>query len=156
MAIACPRCGAEYDVTLFEFGRRIHCDCGSWVDLHSGHTLRETITSRSDSNAPRYSVDRTAEWNSSISRPRASRTDEIPFETPPEEPSRPPDPELPQPVPPRPEPLDPNVRAGTKAGQPRPRAGADSAASQAAPGTERRIRSWPQQLSKKLERNDLK
>lgn len=38
MAIACPRCGAGYDVTLFQFGRPIRCDCGSWVDLESGHT----------------------------------------------------------------------------------------------------------------------
>ena len=39
MAIACPRCGAGYDVTLFQFGRRIRCDCGQWVDLASGHTV---------------------------------------------------------------------------------------------------------------------
>lgn len=39
MAIVCPRCGAGYDVTLFQFGRGIRCDCGSWVDLRSGHTL---------------------------------------------------------------------------------------------------------------------
>ena len=31
MAIKCPPCGAEYDVTLFTFGRSIHCDCGAWV-----------------------------------------------------------------------------------------------------------------------------
>ena len=37
MAITCPQCGAEYDVTLFTFGRRIRCDCGSWVDLAVGH-----------------------------------------------------------------------------------------------------------------------
>ena len=37
MAIKCPQCGAEYDVTLFTFGRSIHCDCGAWVDLAVGH-----------------------------------------------------------------------------------------------------------------------
>ena len=37
MAIKCPQCGAEYDVTLFTFGRRIRCDCGAWVDLAVGH-----------------------------------------------------------------------------------------------------------------------
>lgn len=37
MAIKCPQCGAEYDVTLFPFGRRIRCDCGAWVDLAVGH-----------------------------------------------------------------------------------------------------------------------
>ncbi|MHB8957243.1 MAG: DUF6868 family protein [Pirellulaceae bacterium] len=37
MAITCPQCGAEYDVTLFTFDRRIRCDCGAWVDLAVGH-----------------------------------------------------------------------------------------------------------------------
>jgi hypothetical protein len=37
MAITCPQCGAEYDVTLFTFGRSIRCDCGAWVDLAVGH-----------------------------------------------------------------------------------------------------------------------
>jgi hypothetical protein len=37
MAISCPRCGAGYDVTLFQFGHRLRCDCGAWVDLGSGH-----------------------------------------------------------------------------------------------------------------------
>ena len=37
MAIKCPKCGAEYDVTLFTFGRSIQCDCGAWVDLTVGH-----------------------------------------------------------------------------------------------------------------------
>ena len=37
MAIKCPQCGADYDVTLFAFGRRIRCDCGEWVDLTVGH-----------------------------------------------------------------------------------------------------------------------
>ena len=29
--------GAEFDVTLFTFDRRIRCDCGARVDLASGH-----------------------------------------------------------------------------------------------------------------------
>jgi len=33
MAITCPRCGREYDVTLFQFGRTIHCTCGARVGL---------------------------------------------------------------------------------------------------------------------------
>ena len=39
MAITCPRCGAGYDVTLFQFGRRVRCHCGQWVDLDHGHVL---------------------------------------------------------------------------------------------------------------------
>jgi hypothetical protein len=37
MAIECPQCGAEYDVTLFTFDRKVRCDCGEWVDLAVGH-----------------------------------------------------------------------------------------------------------------------
>jgi len=39
MAITCPRCGAGFDVTLFEFGHTVQCDCGQWVDLSSGHLV---------------------------------------------------------------------------------------------------------------------
>jgi len=31
MAIPCPSCGREYDVTLFQFGRTISCTCGARV-----------------------------------------------------------------------------------------------------------------------------
>lgn len=37
MAIKCPQCGAEYDVTLFTLDRSIRCDCGANVDLAVGH-----------------------------------------------------------------------------------------------------------------------
>ena len=40
MAIVCPECGADYDVTLFQFGRWIRCECGARVDLYRGHTLK--------------------------------------------------------------------------------------------------------------------
>ena len=39
MAITCPRCGAGFDVTLFQFGHGVRCDCGAWVDLGRGHVL---------------------------------------------------------------------------------------------------------------------
>ena len=32
MAIRCPSCGAELDVALFAFGRRVHCQCGEELD----------------------------------------------------------------------------------------------------------------------------
>jgi putative protease len=41
MAITCPRCGAGFDVTLFQFGHRVRCDCGEWVDLDQGHIIAE-------------------------------------------------------------------------------------------------------------------
>ena len=31
MAIVCPDCGREYDVTLFQFGRTVDCACGARV-----------------------------------------------------------------------------------------------------------------------------
>lgn len=31
MAISCARCGRQYDVTLFQFGRTINCACGERV-----------------------------------------------------------------------------------------------------------------------------
>ena len=37
MAINCPRCGAGYDATLFQFGHRVECACGQWVDRDHGH-----------------------------------------------------------------------------------------------------------------------
>lgn len=33
MAIVCPACGREYDISLFQFGRTLHCDCGVRVGL---------------------------------------------------------------------------------------------------------------------------
>jgi len=37
MAITCPSCGRQYDVTLFEFERRVRCECGARLDLATGH-----------------------------------------------------------------------------------------------------------------------
>jgi hypothetical protein len=31
MAIQCSWCGRQYDVTLFQFGRTVVCDCGEVV-----------------------------------------------------------------------------------------------------------------------------
>jgi putative transcriptional regulator len=45
MAIKCPQCGAEYDVTLFTFGRCIRCDCGAWVDMKTGHEEKQEADS---------------------------------------------------------------------------------------------------------------
>jgi len=33
MAIRCADCGREYDVTLFQFGRTVKCDCGNTVQM---------------------------------------------------------------------------------------------------------------------------
>ncbi len=44
MAVTCPKCGAEFDATLFEFGRRVRCDCGTEIEypgtgVGSGHVM---------------------------------------------------------------------------------------------------------------------
>jgi len=36
MAVLCPRCGHQYDVTLFEFGEIVKCDCGARIKLDPG------------------------------------------------------------------------------------------------------------------------
>jgi len=32
VSVVCPNCGHEYDVTLFQFGHKVRCDCGHVVD----------------------------------------------------------------------------------------------------------------------------
>jgi uncharacterized protein len=60
MAITCPGCGREYDVTLFAFGRTIHCTCGRRVGLE--HRVGPGVTS----GRPRFIADamlgRLARW----------------------------------------------------------------------------------------------
>ena len=46
MAITCPRCGAEFDATLFEFEHRVRCACGAEIrypgtDRRSGHVAAD-------------------------------------------------------------------------------------------------------------------
>lgn len=46
MAITCPKCGSQFDATLFEFGNRVRCDCGTEVEypgtnLRAGHLLAQ-------------------------------------------------------------------------------------------------------------------
>jgi len=42
MAISCGKCGRQYDVTLFEFGRTINCACGERVGFEHKLVLLET------------------------------------------------------------------------------------------------------------------
>jgi len=43
MAILCPKCGHQYDVTLFEFSNVVRCDCGAriYIDPKKGVILKE-------------------------------------------------------------------------------------------------------------------
>jgi hypothetical protein len=51
MAIICPRCGANFDATLFEFEHQVRCLCGAEIrypgtDLRSGHVTSERTQRR--------------------------------------------------------------------------------------------------------------
>jgi RNA 3'-terminal phosphate cyclase (ATP) len=55
MAITCPRCGAEFDATLFEFEHRVRCACGAEIrypgrDLRSGHVATDPTRRRKREN----------------------------------------------------------------------------------------------------------
>jgi hypothetical protein len=46
MAITCPRCGSEFDATLFQFGHRVRCPCGAEIEYpgslqRAGHVLAQ-------------------------------------------------------------------------------------------------------------------
>ena len=40
MAIQCPKCGRQYDVTLFQFGNKVLCDCGELIDRQDPMTIK--------------------------------------------------------------------------------------------------------------------
>jgi hypothetical protein len=48
MAVRCPKCGHEYDVTLFAFESTIRCDCGETVSALAPHQA----SARPDEGAP--------------------------------------------------------------------------------------------------------
>jgi uncharacterized protein with PIN domain len=60
MAITCTGCGRQYDVTLFQFGRTIHCTCGRRVGLEHRLSIPEPT------GPPRFIADvmlgRLARW----------------------------------------------------------------------------------------------
>jgi hypothetical protein len=47
MAVQCPYCGRDYDVTLFEFGRSVTCVCGRTVTFKHEQMTDEAILARS-------------------------------------------------------------------------------------------------------------
>ncbi len=40
MAVSCPECGRQYDVTLFQFGRSLTCECGYLIRAPGAHISR--------------------------------------------------------------------------------------------------------------------
>jgi len=47
MAVRCPYCGRDYDVTLFEFDRSVTCVCGRTVTFKHEQITDEAILARS-------------------------------------------------------------------------------------------------------------
>jgi hypothetical protein len=41
MAVTCPYCGRQYDITLFQYGRTVTCACGQIIDDSHVGVLRE-------------------------------------------------------------------------------------------------------------------
>lgn len=66
MAITCPKCGAGFDVTLFQFGHRVQCDCGGWVDLQSGHTSPDPAQPREGEPVAEVELGRVTHYFSKI------------------------------------------------------------------------------------------
>jgi hypothetical protein len=54
MAIRCPCCKKEYDVTLFEFEKTINCDCGNVISLQHKEIFRALLNARKDVNTTRF------------------------------------------------------------------------------------------------------
>jgi len=52
MAITCPKCGAGFDVTLFQYGHGVRCDCGQWVELDRGHVIEENLPNKGPGDVP--------------------------------------------------------------------------------------------------------
>jgi hypothetical protein len=71
MAITCPRCGAGFDVTLFQFGHRVRCDCGGVLafpgaDLRSGHTVCGSVQAKEDEQMAEVELGRVTHYFSKI------------------------------------------------------------------------------------------
>jgi len=55
MAIQCPACGREYDVTLFQFGKLVRCECGRDIELSHRLEIEEQSEpdTREESRSPK-------------------------------------------------------------------------------------------------------
>jgi len=50
MAIRCPKCRRQYDITLFQYGKTVRCECGETLDARKGH--EEPIDPRKKRHEP--------------------------------------------------------------------------------------------------------
>jgi translation initiation factor IF-2 len=75
MAINCPRCGAEYDVTLFQFGHRVRCDCGTWVELAHRQWLQGTARQKGSAVMAEQEIGRVCHYSKDLGVASVELTD---------------------------------------------------------------------------------
>ncbi len=61
MAIRCPYCKKEYDVTLFEFEKTINCDCGNVISLQHKEIFKELLNAHRDEEEKILEIKRSAD-----------------------------------------------------------------------------------------------
>ncbi len=66
MAIRCPHCKREYDVTLLEFGKTVKCVCGNIVTLQHKETFEGLSEIRKEEDARILEIKRFADKISSL------------------------------------------------------------------------------------------
>jgi hypothetical protein len=59
MAVRCPECGREYDVTLFAFARSLTCECGEEVTFD--HEVKHAPESREEEDEKVREIQRHAD-----------------------------------------------------------------------------------------------
>ena len=64
MSLKCPKCGRDYDVTLFEFNREVTCACGERLSLKKGHEERGSAKDPSSKDAGGRKPIRDIDWGS--------------------------------------------------------------------------------------------
>ena len=63
MSVRCPRCGRQFDVTLFEFNRELTCSCGERLSLAKGHEERGSDETGSNGPAESRKPMRDIDWD---------------------------------------------------------------------------------------------
>ena len=59
MAVRCSACKIEYDITLFEFGSKVKCDCGRIISLEHRETFDGLLKTANKvmSKLPEYNLE---------------------------------------------------------------------------------------------------
>ncbi len=61
MAIRCPHCRKEYDVTLFEFEKTIKCACGNNIKLQHKELFNLVLNARKEENEKNIEIKKIAD-----------------------------------------------------------------------------------------------